>query len=341
MPAEFPSSIHGVNLARNRGIGNDFEVGTVLTFNLQWLRVELRHLRYFVSVAEALNFRAAAASLHVSAPALSKQIKDLETELGVRLLDRDTQRVRLTGSGAVLLTEARSILAHAQRAAAMVREAEQGRCGRLAIGTIGRTLAPFLPRCLATFRTRFPEVHVELMELDYAEQFAALAAGTLDLGFMPGHVPFPPKSHYQREVILRTPLLAVLAKDHPLARHRRVSLASLAGERLLVLEKTKTSVSVEHARNLCLSRGLVPREITEVKGFPALIALVAARQGVSLLGFETSVASAPGVVLRPLPDQGPDLELQFCAVYSNTSQTGIPAVKHYLTVLREVMAGKK
>ena len=303
--------------------------------------MELRHLRYFVSVAEALSFRAAAATLHVSAPALSKQIKDLESELGVRLLDRDTQSVRLTRSGAVLLTEARSILAHAQRTAAMVREAEHGRRGRLAIGTIGRTLAPFLPQCLATFHTRFPEVQVELMELDYAEQFAGLAAGTLDLGFMPGHVPFPPKSHYHKEVILRTPLLAVLAKKHPLAKDRRVTLASVAAERLLVLEKNKTSVSVDYARQLFISRGLAVREIREVKGFPALIALVAARQGVSLLGFESSVASAPGVVLRPLRDRGPDLEFHFSAVYRDTSQTGSPAVKHYLNVLREVLAGEK
>ena len=298
--------------------------------------MELRHLRYYVGVAEALSFRAAAENLHVSAPALSKQIKELEGELGVRLLDRDTQRVRLTPGGAVFLKEARLILAQVARAAELARATSKGRHGHLKIGTIGRTLAHFMPECLATFQARHPEVEIELIELDYDAQFAALAAGTLDIGFMPGHIPLPKKPKLHRETVLATPLLAVLGKRHRLAKARAVTLAELAQERLLVLEKIKTSVSVEYAHTLFNAHGLTPREVTEVKSFQGLLAMVAAGHGASLLGFESSVASAPGLVLRPLSDQGPHLELKFSAVYRDT-EAG-PLRQKFLGVLSEVMA---
>jgi len=300
--------------------------------------VELRHLNYFVAVAETLNYRAAAEALHVSAPALSRQIKDLEEELGVRLLDRNTQTVRLTNSGAVYLAEARKILARVKHAAELAREAEQGRRGHLAVGTMGRTLAHRMPQCLTLFADRHPDIHVELVEMDYAEQFAALENGTLDIGFMPTHVACPLGARFRREAVMSTPVLAVLGRRHRLAQARNVSLADLAGTRLLFLEATKTSIGADYARTLFSNRGLEPREIAEVKGFQTLMAMVAARQGVSLLGFESSVASATGVVLRPLKDRGDDLKLQFCAVHRDSNHENGQPVHRFIAVLREVMA---
>jgi DNA-binding transcriptional LysR family regulator len=300
--------------------------------------VELRHFNYFVAVAEALNYRAAAEALHVSAPALSRQIKDLEEELGVRLLDRDTQSVRLTNSGAVFLAEVRKILARVKHAAELAREAEQGRRGHLVIGTMGRTLAHRMPQCLTTFQKQYPDIHVELVEMDYAEQFAALESGALDIGFIPTHVARPLGTRFRQESVLSTPIFAVLGRKHRLAKARGVALADLARERLLFLEPTKTSISADYARALFSNRGLEPREIAEVKGFQTLIAKVAAGQGASLLGFESSVASAPGVVLRPLKETGADLKLQFCAVHRDSvHKTGQPAHR-FIAVLREVVA---
>src|SRR5215217_6751400 len=122
--------------------------------------MELRHLRYFIAVAEALNFRRAAEQLRVAQPALSKQIRDLEDELGARLLDRNTAGVRLTDAGAVLLNEARQILLAAQQAAIAVRDAAQGRRGRIVIGNIGAMSAAILPSNLTAFRERYPDVDV-------------------------------------------------------------------------------------------------------------------------------------------------------------------------------------
>lgn len=300
--------------------------------------MELRHLRYFVGVAETLNFRAAANTLHISAPALSAQIKDLEEELGVRLLDRNTQKVRLTNSGAVFLTEVRTILAQVKRAATHAREAQQGQRGRLTVGTIGRRLAHCMPRCLTTFQTRFPDIRVELAEMDYAEQLAALKTGSLDIGFMPARVALPLGPRFHQETVLSAPIFALLGRRHRLANARSVALSSLAEERLLFLSKTKSSMCAEYARTLFSARGLSPREIAEVKGFQTLLAMVAAGHGASLLGFESAVSAAPDVVLRPLKDRGPDLKLDFCAVYPDHGRKAVQPAHRFITVLRETVA---
>jgi len=301
--------------------------------------VELRHLRYFVGVAEALNFRAAAEALHVSAPALSKQIRLLEEDIGVRLLDRDTTGARLTTGGAVFLDEARKVLVLADAAAERAREAAQGRRGRLTVGTIGRTLAHRMPQCLAAFDARYPDIHVELAEMDYARQSAGLKAGEIDVGFMPAHIAIHLPARLRQETVLRTPICAVLAQGHRLAKLRSVSLRDLAAERLLFLGKSKSSVGIDYARTLFSTRGLSPLEIVEVKGFLTLMAMVAASVGVSVRTFESAMSNAPGVVVRPLTEAGADLELDFRAVYRDSDQVARIA-RRFIAVLREVVAAK-
>jgi DNA-binding transcriptional LysR family regulator len=195
-----------------------------------------------------------------------------------------------------------------------------------------------MPQCLTTFQKQYPDIHVELVEMDYAEQFASLESGALDIGFMPTHVARLLGTRFRQESVLSTPIFAVLGRKHRLAKARGVALADLARERLLFLEPTKTSISADYARGLFSNRGLEPREIAEVKGFQTLIAKVAAGQGASLLGFESSVASAPGVLLRPIKETGADLKLQFCAVHRDSvHKTGQPGHR-FIAVLREVVA---
>jgi len=139
--------------------------------------MELRHLRYYVAVAEELNFRRAAERLHVSAPTLSQQIKDLEDLLGVRLMERDTTSVRLTGPGEIFLEGARQLLADSHRVIAATKEAAQGRRGILRIGNAGPLSHGFMPACLQALAKRYPEVDVVLVEIDLNEQAAAVATG--------------------------------------------------------------------------------------------------------------------------------------------------------------------
>jgi len=139
--------------------------------------VELRHLRYFVAVAEALSYRSAAESLRVAQPALSKQIKDLEADVGVRLLDRDTGGGTLTDAGVVFLEEARDILERVEMAASAAREAAAGKGGRLTIGSVGPISVSLLPAALAAFRQKFPRVEINLHDFTMPHQFTALRRG--------------------------------------------------------------------------------------------------------------------------------------------------------------------
>ena len=144
--------------------------------------MELRHLRYFVAVAEELSFRKAASRLSVSEPAVSQQVADLEDELGQKLFNRDSRRVELTEVGRVLLRGARRTLASATEAVAQAQEAAAGERGRLTIGGIDPLVHAFLPDALAKFRERFPLVEVTVLNMDDRTLVEALANGTIMLG---------------------------------------------------------------------------------------------------------------------------------------------------------------
>src|SRR5580693_1592174 len=151
--------------------------------------MELRHLRYFLAVAEELHFHRAATRLHISQPPLSQQIRALERELGVTLLSRNRRRVALTAAGEAFLDDARSILAAVERASERARGIARGSLGTLAIGFVGSAMfSPKLPQILREFRARHPDVELVLRELPTTVQLAALAAGELDVGVIRGPV---------------------------------------------------------------------------------------------------------------------------------------------------------
>src|SRR6266478_1013998 len=147
--------------------------------------MELRHLRYFRAVAESKGFREAARRLHVVQPALSQTVSDLERELGVRLLTRNSRSVRLTSEGEVFLKEAKEILAHADRSVELARGAARGEIGSLSVGFLGSATAFFLPRIIREFRRRFPGVRLTLREMAPTPQIDEFRAGRLDVGFTP------------------------------------------------------------------------------------------------------------------------------------------------------------
>jgi DNA-binding transcriptional LysR family regulator len=144
--------------------------------------MELRHLRYFVAVAETLSFRKAAGHLSVSEPALSQQVADLEDELGLKLFTRNSRRVELTEIGRVFLHGAKRTLASAKEAVAQAQEAAAGERGRLSIGIIGQLVLAFLPDALARFRERFPLVEITVQKMDSRAQIEAISNGTIMLG---------------------------------------------------------------------------------------------------------------------------------------------------------------
>src|SRR5512141_2476917 len=188
--------------------------------------MELRHLRYFVAVAENLNFTKAGAKLRLAQSSLTRQIHNLEEEIGVRLLNRSKSHVALTEEGRSFLVDARRILALATESVLSVQRLSRGETGQLNIAYLSNFDFELLPETLHTFRQTFPHIALNLFDMTPAEQFRALDARKIDVGF----VGLPPPSAFtslQWESIARHRTVVVLPVKHPLAARRHVSLAEL------------------------------------------------------------------------------------------------------------------
>ena len=302
--------------------------------------MELRHLRYFVAVAEELNYRKASERLRVAQPSLSSQIKDLEEELGVTLLDRDTGGVRLNDAGAAFLEEARLILAHAQQAITVAREAAKGRRGRLTIAYYAPLLMGFMPASLKAFHDSFPEVEVTLRELPLGDQIAALESGAIQIGFaIKGSTPIPP--HLKHVEVARSPIRAVVGREHRLARASRVALADLANEPLLCLTPKKGSGSVhgEIMRQGFAARGLKPGPIRQIEGADAFRATLESGIGVSLIAEIGSLSRSPDLVFKPLKDSGADLFLELHALWRDGQTSQLTA--NFIALMQKMAPREK
>jgi DNA-binding transcriptional LysR family regulator len=297
--------------------------------------MELRHLRYFQAVAEELNYRKAAERLRVAQPSLSSQIKDLEHELGVRLLDRDTGGVRLTGAGAAFLDEVRLILAHAERAVVVAREAAKGRRGRLTIGYFAPLLMGFMPASLKAFHAEFPDVDVTLVEMSLGEQIAALESGAIQIGFTLGGGPPVPRILRQAEVA-RSPIRAVVGRGHRLAKSRRIALAELAGEPLLCFSPKQGAGSVQGdiMRQAFFVRGLKTGPIRQIEGAEAFRATLESGLGVSLIAEMGSLSRSVDLVFKPLKESGDDLFIVLYALWRDGPTS--PLIANFVAVMVKV-----
>ena len=196
--------------------------------------MELRHLRYFVTVAEELHFGRAAQRLQIAQPPLSQQIRQLEEELGVQLFHRTKRSVQLTEAGQLFLEEACQILTRAEQAIQIVQRADRGETGRLTLGFVGSATYSVLPVVLKVFRKRFPEVLLSLHEMTTTQQVQALHEDRIHLGFV------RPPIHEQElmiESILKEPFVAVLPKFHRLANETQISLRSLANDPFILFPR--------------------------------------------------------------------------------------------------------
>jgi DNA-binding transcriptional LysR family regulator len=244
--------------------------------------VELRHLRYFVGVAEALSFRKAARRLSVSAAALSQQVADLENELGLKLLNRNSRRVELTEVGRVFLGGARRTLLSAQEAVYQAQEAARGERGRLAIGSINLAHA-FLPDALARFRERFPLVEVTVLNMDNRTQVEALENGRIMLG-----IGYAGSDLAESESLTVTPLLrcsfSIACAEHRWpAKRARPKLADFREDNFLTPCTEAGDEYMHLVRTVCQREaGFEPNFLTLGNSLESLLSMVAAGRGVSL-----------------------------------------------------------
>ncbi|HEX5393863.1 MAG TPA: LysR substrate-binding domain-containing protein [Rhodocyclaceae bacterium] len=271
--------------------------------------MELRHLRYFVAVAEELHFTRAAERLHIGQPPLSQQIQALEEELGVQLFARSKRRVALTEAGQRFLVSARQILADTEQAAEQARRAARGEVGELRIGfTSSLPLTPLLPGVLNDYRRRHPQVTLTLREMFTTDQFDALIAERLDVGFVRYTNVTAPTGLALRE-IHRDPLRVVINQRHPLAGEKCLSFAQLRDESFISYpHDAGTGLSVM-LRQLGLAAGFEPNVVQEAREATTQIGLVAAGLGVAILPSPLECVRLSGVRYIPLQETNAYLSL--------------------------------
>jgi len=269
--------------------------------------VELRHLRYFVAVAEECHFGRAAERLHIAQPPLSQQIKQLEAGLGVRLLSRSTRKVELTPAGARYLERARAILASVDAAGAEAGRVAAGEIGQLAIGFAGSATYDLLPRLARVLREDFPAIALDLKgEMLTPNQVAALLDRRLDLGFLRPPVRSP---DLDVRVLRREPLIAVLPEPHRLAARGQVRLAELRDEPFICYPSHRRSVVYDAVFDTCRGAGFTPHEVVEVAETSTMVSFVAAGLGVALVPASVQHLQITGAVYRPLAGTTMEVEL--------------------------------
>jgi len=267
--------------------------------------MELRHLRYFVAVAEEENVSRAALRLHVSQPALSRQIRDLEDEIGFVLFERSAKSIRLTEAGRTFLGEARDVLARAQRAVDAAHAVATGRRGELQLGYAPTPTVRLLPPALRAFQAERPEVRVRLHDLSTEEMLGGLRDRTLQLAMLvePAR---PLLRGLEFRAILRDPVRLAVAHGHPLARMRAVPLARIAAEPLVVLSQKSFPEYHGMLESILVPTKVAPRIAEEHESGSGMIAAVEAGYGVALA--TQSLTCTAGVrvkLLRIAPEPEP------------------------------------
>lgn len=263
--------------------------------------MELRHLRYFVAVAEELSFTAAANRLGVSQPPLSKQIQDLEHHLKTQLFVRTSRRVELTPAGAAFLEHSRSILGQAEQATEQARVIGSGQIGTLDVGTTGSVLLGPLAPLIALFSARMPDVLVRIQEMSPLDQQAALHARRTDISFL--RTP-PDDADIVSELAWPEKVGVVLPEKHRLAHRERINLIDLQDESFVFL-RLSNSRFARYLRDCCVEAGFIPRISQQVAESYSLTSLVAAGLGVSLVPETITNLSREGIIYKPLEEPAP------------------------------------
>ncbi|HFD4269566.1 TPA: LysR substrate-binding domain-containing protein [Pseudomonas aeruginosa] len=264
--------------------------------------MELRHLRYFIAVAEELHFARAAERLGISQPPLSQQIQALEEEIGARLFERTNRRVELTDAGRLFLDESRQVLAQVDKAVLLARRAHLGELGELKIGFTSS--APFtstIPSSIHAFRKAYPDVHLDLQEMSSRQVLKALLEESLQVGVI-RPLALPDAVHWVE--LFREPLVAVLRADHPLAAGSEdgLAIAALAEEPFVFFPRSYGTGLYDQVIALTRQAGFSPRIAQEASEAMTIIGLVSAGLGVSILPASFRRTRVDGVVYRTLSD---------------------------------------
>jgi DNA-binding transcriptional LysR family regulator len=258
-------------------------------------QIELRHLRYFLAVAETLHFSRAARRLGMAQPPLSQQIKRLEQLLGHALFERTTRGVKLTPAGQLLVRRARSTMEKVDEDLAQVRRLGRGEEGTLTVGFSGSVMFTELPAAIQSFRHRYPKVELRLRELVTSAQIAALLNGQIDLAFLRDG---DPTEGIRITTLLKEKYVAVLPEAHALARRRTLSVKALEGEPFIMFARRMGPLAYDRTIACCEREGFRPNIVQDAPQWLTLVRLVSAGLGVTLAPACVARVAVPGVVYR-------------------------------------------
>ncbi|HTD24574.1 MAG TPA: LysR substrate-binding domain-containing protein [Terriglobales bacterium] len=260
-------------------------------------QIELRHLRYFVAVAEELHFGRAAKRLHLAQPPLSQQIRKLEEILGHALFTRTSRHVKLTSAGELFLDRARSTLRKVQEDMETARSVGRGELGSLTVGFIGSAMLTSIPAILGEYRRRHPRLNLQLRESYTAGVVQALLQGTLDVGFLRdgGSI-----EGLEVETLFSEPFVAVLPKRHLLATRKTLSASALRDEPFVFFSPNVGSRAYQKTVSICEEFGFRPQVVQEAPQWLTILRLVGAGLGVTIAPACVERIAAPDVVCRRL-----------------------------------------
>jgi len=294
--------------------------------------MELRHVRYFIAVAEHLNFRKAAEHLHIAQPPLSRQIRQLEEDLGVALLLRDKRHVQLTTAGQVFLEEARKLVVQAGHAAQAARYAKKGESGIVKIG-VASGLGGLVSKVVFDHRKRFPATEIECRDVFSSMQNQALRRGDIDVGFLRPPVD---ATDLDCELLFEEKFVVVMPKAHRLARQRSIRLKEVADEPLIIFDRNFSSGLYDKVLGLYSRQGLTPHMlVTHVEAHEESGAImVAAGKGIFVGAGAIVNRSVAGLELAWVPLDEPEAKIEVYAAWRRGEETH--TVLKFLESVRQV-----
>ena len=291
--------------------------------------MELRHLRYFITVAEELNFSKAALKLYTAQPSLSQQIKDLEEDVGVKLLNRTKRKVELTEEGAVFLEQARLTLAQADKAVAMARQVSQAKQQMLRIGFVPVVEMKIFPYILPNLRVQNPDLKIELLSLNNNEQMRLLKKGDLDLTFTRHNFN---SDEIESQFVIREPLIFLLPKDHPLAKYERIPVKALNGIDFIIPSGEQSLTLNQAILDFAKANGIELNIVQKADNILFNINSIGMGLGCTILPGYIAPLTMDNTVIRPLDVELPYLDLYVSYHKNNKSY----AVSKFLELLTRV-----
>jgi DNA-binding transcriptional LysR family regulator len=296
-------------------------------------RMEIRHLRFFLALADELHFTRAAARLGVAQPHLSQEIQRMERELGVLLVQRTRRRVELTPAGEAFRDGAARVVSGLAEAVEAAQRAARGETGQLVVGFVGSAAYDMFPQALSEFRAKRPGVHLILREQTTVEELDALRRGTIDVGLMRAWSLEEPG--LELEVLRREPFVIAVATSHAVSKRRRVLLRTLSNEPWIAFEYTAGPGLNAQLVRACEGAGFQPRIAQTAGHIPTMLSLVASGLGIALLPAQVQTLRTRGVRFVRLQDPA----LTTAVVVGSRRAESNPAVPAFLALLRKASRG--